>query len=210
MPGSICPHVTLGGGRRGTRGNDKSRRHSQLKAWHCSVLWGEFGVHVAQKMQLKGVPPSSCHLFPVGVDALSTQPGHHLPLSSAASSAAACVSFQRGSPQWWDSPRGFPFPLLSSDPPHMSRPRSRGLCPPTCPRTAPGPTCHQVSPAGGHRAGDWQQLFPAALGSWGHTRGAWGCSKAPWGGLGGTVPVAGLAPSLYSKGGVAAGWGRPQ
>lgn len=28
VPGSICPHVTLGGGRRGPRGNDKSRKHS--------------------------------------------------------------------------------------------------------------------------------------------------------------------------------------
>uniref|UniRef100_A0A674HRR8 Cell death-inducing p53-target protein 1 n=1 Tax=Taeniopygia guttata TaxID=59729 RepID=A0A674HRR8_TAEGU len=161
VPGSLCPHVTLGGSRRGPRGNDTSRKRSQLKAWHCSLPWGEFGFLMAQRrMWLKGLSPSSCYL-------LSPFP---------ASLAADCVSFQRVSPQWWDSPRGFLSPLLSSDPPHMSHPHSRGSCPPTCPRMALGPTCHQVSPARGWGTGggDQQQhVFPGALGSGGTQEGVW-------------------------------------
>lgn len=56
-------------------------------------------------------------------------------------------------------------------------------------------------------------LVPWGVG--GDTRGDWGshlgfAARLLGMGWGGTVPVAGLAPSLYSKGGVAAGWGPPQ
>lgn len=169
------------------------------KAWHCSLLWAEFGFLVVQRrMWLKGLSPAS--------------PTSCLPslCPFPASLAADCVSFQRVSPQWWDSPRGFLSPLLSSDPPHMSPPRSRGSSPPTCPRMALGPTCHQVSAAG---AGDRVGIAAAAASVLCCPTGGWGChlelagGSLGWGG--GHSACGRAAPRLYSKGGVAAGWGLP-
>lgn len=87
------------------------------------------------------------------------------------------------SPQWWDSPRGFPSPLLNFLPPHISHPRSQGSCPPTCLWTALGPMCHLVSTARGWvKQGVVMGKDPHALllpGVGGHNGGGFGA--AIWG-----------------------------
>lgn len=90
MPGSICHRITLQGVG-WSWGSDKSRKHSPLKAWLCLLLWvkwAEFGLLVARRMSLGGVPPPPTPVvspFPAGANPQTTHPSHRFPTSSAAS-----------------------------------------------------------------------------------------------------------------------------